>query len=416
MVCDSSPDVTKPPASRPAALDREPIEPRTEAYLRASVLALAAGPAIGVGIARFAYAVLLPDMAADLHWSYAQGGLVNGFNAAGYIAGALLAAPLIRRVGSARILLGSTMACILALSGSAFLRVFDLIVLARLITGVCGAFAFIAGADLATQVSQGSRRSPELLVSLFYVGPGLGILVTGLTLPLLQSRLGAGSWQTGWAVLAGLSLLLGCALLAVRPTLPPSQPRVRTVPALGSMSALLVGYMVFAAGSITYMTFVFAWIAMHGGSRPLEAAFWTLLGLAAVAAPWLWTGVFRRLSGGAPLAVTILACVLGSSIPLFTDAAPALVLSGVVFGLAFFASVASTTLFMTRNLPASARPAGIAAATLAFGVGQTIGPVLTGAVADRVGNLSAGLAIGTGLMLVGGLLALLQGELPSTST
>ena len=54
-----------------------------------AVLALASAPAIGLGVGRFAYALVLPDM-PDFGWTYSQAGLPNTFNAAGYLVGALL--------------------------------------------------------------------------------------------------------------------------------------------------------------------------------------------------------------------------------------------------------------------------------------------------------------------------------------
>src|ERR1700744_3019639 len=61
------------------------------------VAGLAMGPAVGLGLGRFAYALLLPAMRADLGWSYAQAGTINTANAAGYLIGALLAAPVAAR-------------------------------------------------------------------------------------------------------------------------------------------------------------------------------------------------------------------------------------------------------------------------------------------------------------------------------
>jgi hypothetical protein len=48
-------------------------------------LALSLGTAAAVGLARFAYALLLPAMKADLEWSYALAGGMNAANAAGYL-------------------------------------------------------------------------------------------------------------------------------------------------------------------------------------------------------------------------------------------------------------------------------------------------------------------------------------------
>jgi hypothetical protein len=50
-------------------------------------------PLVAIGLARFAYALLLPPMRAELAWPYSQGGAMNTANAARYLAGAILTAP-----------------------------------------------------------------------------------------------------------------------------------------------------------------------------------------------------------------------------------------------------------------------------------------------------------------------------------
>ena len=59
-----------------------------------------------------------------------------------------------------------------------------------------------------------------------------------------------------------------------------------------------------------------------------------------------------------------------------------------MFGVAFFAVVGSTTAFVRFNYPPAAWPTAIAAMTIAFGIGQTLGPIATGAVTDAMGSLS----------------------------
>ncbi len=74
----------------------------------ASAAGLALGPAVGLGLARFAYALLLPSMRAGLHWSFAIAGAMNTANAFGYLLGALLAGRLARRYGARRAFVFST--------------------------------------------------------------------------------------------------------------------------------------------------------------------------------------------------------------------------------------------------------------------------------------------------------------------
>ena len=53
------------------------------------ILILSLAPTIGLGIGRFAYSLVLPDMRDALGWSYSAAGFMNTINAAGYLAGAL---------------------------------------------------------------------------------------------------------------------------------------------------------------------------------------------------------------------------------------------------------------------------------------------------------------------------------------
>lgn len=92
-------------------------EPRTTHL--GVVAGLAMGPAVGLGLGRFAYALLLPAMRADLGWSYAQAGALNTANAAGYLIGALLTAPLAARIGDKRAFLaGLALAAITLLAAA----------------------------------------------------------------------------------------------------------------------------------------------------------------------------------------------------------------------------------------------------------------------------------------------------------
>ena len=49
------------------------------------ILILSLAPTIGLGIGRFAYALVLPDMRDSLSWSYSAAGFMNTINAVGYL-------------------------------------------------------------------------------------------------------------------------------------------------------------------------------------------------------------------------------------------------------------------------------------------------------------------------------------------
>jgi predicted MFS family arabinose efflux permease len=82
-----------------------------------------------------------------------------------------------------------------------------------------------------------------------------------------------------------------------------------------------------------------------------------------------------------------------------------------VFGVAFFAVVGSTAAFVRFNYPPAQWPAGIAAMTISFGIGQTLGPIVIGAITDAVGNLSFALDISAAMLAVGAILSAFQRKL-----
>src|ERR1700704_6008678 len=87
---------------------RAPDRPPLYAHPARLILVLSLAPIIGLGIGRFAYALVLPDMRDSLQWSYSAAGFMNTINAVGYLAGALVASRLIRRFGLAANILWGT--------------------------------------------------------------------------------------------------------------------------------------------------------------------------------------------------------------------------------------------------------------------------------------------------------------------
>jgi predicted MFS family arabinose efflux permease len=357
-----------------------------------AILAIALAPAVGLGIARFAYSLILPDMRMSLGWSYAEAGFMNTVNAAGYLVGALVAARLMRGVSTYRALLYGTMASVAALALSAASADFTLLSFARLVAGIGAAIAFVAGGVMTVGVSLRHPRYASFLLSLYYIGPGAGILLSGAGTPLLIEKLGSGSWWVAWAALAMLSAVLTVVmLLAPIGRQDARQSTGDTGIRFGPIFPLLAGYMFFGVGSIAYMTFVIAWLGEAGGSAILQSAFWSAIGVGAFSAPFLWSGLIARLRGGRAVALLTAITLFTALAPLWRQTPAVLLASALIFGGAFFAVVAATTAFARRNYPPGVWPRAIGAMTVAFGIGQMVGPVASGAITDATGSLSSGL-------------------------
>ncbi len=392
----------------------QPGHPNGRALWRdaATILVLALAPAAGVGIARFAYSLLLPDMRQSLGWTYAAAGFMNTVNAAGYLAGALIAAATMRRVGQFGTILYGSIACVIALALSAITSNFLLLSVLRLAAGIGGAVAFVGGGVATVRLSQRHPMQAAFLLSLYYIGPGLGILVSGIATPLLLAGLGPGSWSIAWGMLAAISAVFCLALLAVRVEETGGGLEMAAAPTrLLPMAVVLVSYCLFSIGSIAYMTFMIAWLGNAGAGAVAQSAFWSLLGLGGVCSPLLWSWAVARLRGGHAIALLSGMTFIVAMLALFTDARALHFLSAFGFGSVFFAVVAGTTAFVRRNLPPTAWPSGVGAMTVSFGLGQAIGPVFSGAITDASGSLSLGLQTSAVLLALAAVLAMFQRDL-----
>jgi predicted MFS family arabinose efflux permease len=379
------------------------------------ILTLSLASTIGLGIARFAYSLVLPDMRDTLLWSYSVAGFMNTINAVGYLAGALISSTVIRRFGLATTIRCGTISCVLALAMTAISGQIVILSFTRLLAGFAAALTFVAGGTLAARIAQAHPKRADFLLSLFYSGPGLGIIISGLAAPYLLRSFGPGSWWIVWWAMTLLSALLSIPLLLT--PIEGNSGVTASKPARFEIRAALIyliGYFLFGAGYIAYMTFMIAYVRDAGGGAIAQSAFWCLLGLSAFATPWVWRRTLAWNSGGLSLAIILGFNAIGAMLPMFGHSPTLLAISAVVFGVSFFAVVGSTTAFVRFNSPPAAWPNGIAVMTIAFGLGQIVGPTVVGAISDAFGSLSYALNASAALLALGAIAAAFQRRLAQT--
>lgn len=376
-----------------------------------TILILALAPAIGVGIGRFAYSLVLPDMRDSLGWSYSTAGFMNTINAAGYMIGALGAAAVVRRTGLFRATWLSTLACIISLVICALSGHVVMFSLGRLLSGIGAAVAFVSGGALAATIAQAHPARAALLLGLFYTGAGTGLIASGLAAPFLLQYFGPGSWWIVWAVLTALCALMAIPLVLHRmpgPAHDATQDAATATVMLRPVLPFLAGYFLFGAGYIAYMTFMIAYVRDAGGGAAAQSAFWCLIGLSAYTSPWVWRPLIARGQSGVSCAILIGVTMLGTGLALLGTAPWLLAASAFVFGSAFFAVVTATTAFARFNYPPVAWPKAIGIMTITFSLGQTLGPFVTGAITDITGSLASALNVSTAALALGALLCAFQ--------
>ena len=378
----------------------------------ATALGLALGSAVAIGLARFDYALLLPSMRADLHWSLTIAGAMNTANALGYLAGALLTSPSARRYGTRRVFVGGLWITVLTLLATAGTTNTVALIALRAISGASGAAAFIAGAGLVAAAATAiSPHRGTTMLGIYFAGGGAAIVASGLGIPYLLAVTSlSDGWRWGWVLLAALgALAVGVAtpigLASVEPPAPPVAERRWPAWHLGPVVA---AYGLFGAGYIAYMTFIVAFLKSRGMGPGGITAFWVVLGAASIAGAFAWARPIARLRGGRGPAAVLAVLGAGAVLPLVSRSPEAALGSALVFGGSFLSVVTAVTAVARRSLHPHHWTPAIAGLTVAFAVGQCLGPVLAGAISDGPAGLNLGLSLSVGVLLVGAAVALAQ--------
>jgi predicted MFS family arabinose efflux permease len=273
----------------------------------------------------------------------------------------------------------------------------------------------VVGSALASRVHSGGQQSRSAaLVAVYMAGVGVGVVLSGVVVPAALTAWGVSGWQAGWLLMGVLALVaVGPAVRASRhvPEAPGAPAGQRGKAGVKVLAPTFVWYVLFGAGYVSYMTFVIALLHSQGMKVWGTAAFFIVLGAAsAVATLLVWGRLIGRLRGGAAPAVVSVVVLVGVLPVLLWHGTVAAMVSAVVFGGSFMAGPTSVTVLARRMLPQHAWTSGIALLTVAFSVGQAIGPLVSGLLSDSSGGIAKGLWLSVVLLAVSAAVALAQRE------
>lgn len=341
--------------------------------------------AVAMGIGRFAFTPLLPLMLRDGVIDAGTGAEWAAANYAGYLAGALTASRLNRRLLSAlrAALVGIAATTVLggviqaALPGGAL----------RFAAGVFSAWVLVLGSSwcLAALARNGATQRGAWI----YTGVGIGIALAGLVAWL-------GGLQPAWLVWIELGLIaaVGTAYAAI--ALPRTSGPVTVVSSVAQPRAsrvhtgLVIAYGVFGFGYIVPATFLPA-LAREQTNNPLVFGLtWPLFGLAAALSVAIVARMLSRASRRRVWAIAQATMAVGTGLPALSQSLWSLTLSALLVGGTFMIATMAG-LQMGRELASSNPTPLLARMTAAFASGQIAGPVLVRLLGTHAASGNAGM-------------------------
>jgi predicted MFS family arabinose efflux permease len=359
--------------------------------------------AAAMGIGRFVYTPILPGMMEELHISAANAGLIASANYLGYLIGAFVAAGGWAHGRERPLMLGALAASTLLAAAMGLTENLASFLAIRFLAGVASAFVMVFLASIVFGHLAVARRSD--LQALHFGGVGLGIAASSALMAILVSD-NAG-WTAGWFWSAALSALAFAAVAAMIDRGPPTDGTAAREPRLPKSRALtkmIVSYGLFGFGYVVTATFLVAIVRQGGSGRVFETMVWLVAGLSAFPSVWLWQAIARRTGvyGAYAAGCAIEAVGVAASVAVGGRTGP--LLAAVLLGGTFIA-VTALGLQEGRQLAPLAPRRVFALMTASFGVGQIVGPIAAGVLAEQSGSFFAPSLLAAAVLVVSGALA-----------
>ena len=394
--------------------------------------------AVVMGFGRFLFTATLPDIMTQLSLTTVIAGWLASVNYSGYFIGALIAMFVPQRL---------TWQMLIAWTAVSIVTTMLLVVpnlslnswyVIRLLSGIASGVAMILSSSLVIQSFSHERRS--VLSALHYAGIGVGIsasailtwwlltlgyhfdiiwLVAGIiSLPLLwllytirpqnlispdlsSSKLSSFNLQSSKQEAAELGhsnqrLSIQQTYLNFKRSLYEAAAGHSKAIALLSASYVLAGF-----GYITSATFLPVMATQRLTTQSYAGLLiWLVVGIFAMLSNPIWGALAKRIGETKTLMGLTLLQAFGMCLPIWFDGAIGLYGNAVILGLTFVGMV-SMTLNLIKNINPAYSNLLIGLATLAYAIGQFIGPLVTVALAGKQDNFNAGLLVAASGLLIG---------------
>jgi sugar phosphate permease len=373
-------------------------------------------------------------MKDGLHFNYTELGLLGTGNFIGYLTMAIIGGFLAARFGTrivitfALVLMGVTM----LLTGLA--NSFGFAFMMRLMTGLGNGASYVPAMALGSAWFAMKKRG--FATGIVSAGIGIGTFISGLVVPPILTSFGQNGWRFSWYILGGAVLVIS-GIVYVFVLSRPEEKGLRQVGAeetevspassmdtkkasslqwtsvikMGSVWYLGVVYFFYGFSYIIYMLFFAAYLVKEMGfSQEAAGGLWALVGGLSIFCGVIWGSISDRLGRGKGAALAYLVLGLSYIIYALVKAKFGFYLSAGLFGLTAWSIPTIMAAAAGDFVGPRLAPAGLGFITLFFGIGQALGPILGGYLADTTNSFTVPFLVAGGISFMGMILSLFLKE------
>ena len=402
--------------ARPAATPPSP-SPSTATLPAGRGWAMVAAGALVIMVvvvfARLSYGFILPFMRSALGLSYQQAGTLGTASALGYLLLIMVAGMFASRWGGRLAVLSGVAMTMLGFSGLALASDYRLLVALMALLGFGTAFAYTPVISLLAAWFPERRGA---VIGIANSGVGVGLLVSGALVPVLNASYADYGWRIAWALFAltALAALVAGFFLLRNPATagPTGSHKVDRGRVFRNSHVITVGLLYGIVG-ITYIVqaiFMYSF-ALESGVPALTAGrLAAASGVLSIFSSPCWGWLSDRYGRPLVLRICVSATLAGILIPVVMPTLGGFAAHFLIVGCTLSGMFGAILAASTETVGPQEAPLAVSFVTLFYAIGQFAGPAAAGLLIEHAGGFRTAFAACCMVLAVGVVLTIRLGR------
>lgn len=375
-----------------------------------------------LGFGRFSFGAILPFMKNGLDLNYQETGYIASSIFLGYLVAVIIAGYFVIRFKAKRVIVFSLSLIALGMVITANATNFYTAYIGCMIIGLGTGGAYVPSLGLLGQWFSNKTRGMALGIAMG--GSGIGMVFSGLTMPLIIYQIGVNGWRIGWYLLATLIIIitiLNLSFLKNRPEDINLKPIVK-----GNESLLIkeqrnaslhtniyrdktiwfLGFIYFNWGMsyLVFSTFLVDYLIVDGGyTNESAGTFFAVAGITSIISGFIWGSLSDRIGRIFTLMlVFFIQSILLLSLS-FSGNGVLLFFIIAVYGITLWGVPTIINASVSDYIHPKYLTIGMGFVTIFFSLGQLVSPIITGLLIDYSNSYFTAFLFSSVTALLGGL-------------
>jgi len=353
---------------------------------------------LAMGIGRFAFTPVLPIMQSDFGFTDTVSGALASVNYLGYLIGAMIAKEISGKQITRNIFTLSIPFSLLFILGMYFESV-TLWYFLRFVSGLLSALVFVHASEFV--IEHLIKNNKTQFTGVIYSGIGAGMILSGMTIPILSGYYNSSQIWLWLAVLSIIPAIIAYKLIPFPAYKEHKKGFGEKSKGSFKLYSLYLAYFLEGMGYIVTGTFISVIVLRGTGSVTLSSYVWVIAGVGAMLITPLWAILARRLGNSNTLVIAYFVQAIAIALPVLFDNTIITMVGAIGFGGTFLGIVSLSFGYGREISPVGKTTAVL---TIFFSLGQMVGPLIAGHLADTSGGFYIPVISASATVAAGGLI------------